>query len=116
MALIFGKKIERGMEIMRERNRRYLEDYEEQHLTDEEKAAREAAAETEDDPAYEMGKNYAFRNAEPGEGEYIPEEKETEFEKGDLFAILVSSFLVFWPIFLVLFIILGLTVYWITRT
>ena len=117
MSLIFGKKIERGMDIMRERNRRYLEEYEEQHLSEEEKAAREASRQAEaDDPAYEMGKNYAFRTGSPSEEEYIPEEQEVEFEKGDLFAIIVSSFLVFWPVFLVLLIILGLTVFWILRS
>ena len=106
------------MEIMRERNRRYLEDYEEQHLTDEERAAREAAAEAEeqeDGAACERGENYAFRTEDGGEEEYIPE-PEAELEKGDLFAIIVSSFLVFWPVFLVLLVILGLTVYWISRT
>ncbi len=106
---------------MRERNRRYLEDYEEQHLTEEEKAARAAAEADEsaggDDPAYEMGKNYAFRtDSFSDEEEYVPEEHEVEFEKGDLFAIIASSFLVFWPVFLVLFVILGLTVYWIMNS
>ena len=118
MAFIFRKKTERGMEIMRERNRRYLEEYEEQHLSEEEKAARAAAAEREkEDPAYEMGKNYAFRADVPEEpGEYIPEREDVELEKGDIFAIIVSSFLVFWPVFLVLLVILGLTVWWIVRS
>ncbi len=118
MAFIFKKKTERGMEIMRERNRRYLEEYEEQHLSDEEKAARAAAAEREEeDPAYEMGKNYAFRtDAPPEDGEYIPEREDVELEKGDIFAIILSSFLVFWPVFLVLLVILGLTVWWIVRS
>ena len=64
-----------------------------------------------------MGKDYAFRtDAYREDEEYIPEREEVEFEKGDLFAIIISSFLVFWPVFLVLLVILGLTVLWIVRS
>ena len=113
MALIFGKKIDRGMEIMRERNRRYLEEYEDQHPSEEEETS---AGTEEKDLAAERGENYVFRtDSFPGEGEDGEEEK-VEFEKGDLFAIIVSALMVFWPVFLVLFIILFLTVRWMMHS
>ena len=90
---IFKKRLDRSMEIMKERNRKYLEEYEEQHKSEEEKEKEETSA--------QMGQNYVFRTdsyRDPGDGD--AQQEEVEFEKGDLFAIIVSALMVFWPIFL----------------
>lgn len=100
MSLIFKKREEKALEVMRERNRRYLEEMEEQEQ-------------------HVPGQDYAFKTGpskydENGE-EYVPEE-ELDFEKGDLFAIIVSALMVFWPLLLFFGICLVLVCVWISRT
>lgn len=118
-----GKRLDRAFEVMRERNRRYLEGRKKKEdeqrrepgepqepeqreqpehpaekpwdeLTPEEKAARFHAENPSSGKPGERG--------EPGEPDRI------ELEKGDVPAMIIAAILVFGPVFLVLFAILAL--------
>ena len=83
--MLFRHKIERGMEIMRDKNRQYLDS-----VNAGEKGPQEALS-----PEEELAE--AERRAQ----EFHKEEK-LELEKGDLLAIILSAFLTFGPILLLL--------------
>jgi hypothetical protein len=72
---IFGKKEKRAMEVMQERNKRYLESVSENEPVDDRQE------------------------------EVYPE---GTFEKGDIPAIIISALIVFFPIFLIMGIIIVL--------
>ncbi len=83
--MLFRRKIDRGLEIMREKNRQYLDsvnagnrEIPEMRLQEEELAEAERKAQ-----------------------EFHKEEK-LELEKGDMLAIILSAFLTFGPILLIL--------------
>jgi hypothetical protein len=77
--MLFDKKIKRSMEVMDERNRRYLD----AERTDGHPYAN-------DDAAREHEQEYRRLNEEPG------------LEKGDVPALILSALLVFGPILLIL--------------
>ena len=81
--MLFRKKYNRGLQVMQEKNREYLDSMREQG---------DSAIEIENEELAEAEKKArAFR-----------EENDLGLEKGDLPAIILSAFLVFGPIFLVL--------------
>ncbi|MBQ6464974.1 MAG: hypothetical protein IJJ43_01735 [Oscillospiraceae bacterium] len=87
--MLFRKKYERGLQIMHEKNRQYLE----------ENAPQDTPKPDPDEMAEADEKLQAFR-----------EEEKLELEKGDLPAMILSAMLVFGPIILVLCGLL--TVFW----
>ena len=106
MSWMIGKKQEKAIEIMREKNRIYLEDY--RSAT----AAKQEKTDGEETP-------YAFRSESAvmdDEHNLIPEtdkeNEEIEFEKGDLTAIILSALIVFWPLILFFGILLVLVIHW----
>lgn len=80
--MLFSRRTKKSMDIMNERNRDFLEKYKEQE-TDS------AANETELKEAEEKAEEYRKNN-------------DMGLEKGDMPALIISAFLVFGPIFLVL--------------
>ena len=83
--MLFRRKIDRGLEIMREKNRQYLDSVNAGNReTPEMRLQEEELAEAE-------------RKAQ----EFHKEEK-LELEKGDMLAIILSAFLTFGPILLIL--------------
>lgn len=81
--MLFRKKYDRGMQLMQEKNREYL---------DSMAKSGDSAAEIEEEELIE---------AERKAREFHKEDK-LDLEKGDLAAMILSAFLVFGPIFLVL--------------
>ena len=79
--MLFRKKYERGLRIMREKNQEYLE-----------KNASQTGEEATGTEEYEN----------PEEREKAFREEKIELEKGDLPAMILSGLIVFGPIFLVL--------------
>ena len=106
------KKTERAMDVMRERNRRYIESRKE-----EEKDGPENRGDPESDgPAPDECPLTAVTD-DRARDETDPEKKAAAFhedddrmklEKGDVPAMILSAILVFGPVFLVLFGILAL--------
>ncbi len=98
-------KTKRAMDTMKERNRRYLE---EQKKKDE--------AGREENPQPDPDSPKATTPEEPSSEDPTPEEKAAAFhekeqlklEKGDLPAMILSAFMVFGPVFLVLIAIMVL--------
>lgn len=83
--MLFRHKIDRGLEIMREKNRRYL---------DSVNAGNREVPET-------LSPEEELADAERKAQEFHKEEK-LELEKGDMLAIILSAFLTFGPILLIL--------------
>lgn len=81
--MLFRKKYDRGMQLMQEKNREYLDSMAERGDSGAEIEAEELA------------------EAEKKAREF-QEENKLDLEKGDMAAIILSAFLVFGPIFLVL--------------
>ena len=88
------KKTERAMEVMRERNRRYLEKGGEGTDPDPEKAAPDAGEPIKD--GAESGETPDEKAAA------FHEEEKLKLEKGDVPAMILSAIMVFGPVFLVL--------------
>ena len=96
------KKTERAMEVMRERNRRYLEKGGEGKDPDPEKAAPDAG-EPIKEPLGEPLKDGAESGETPDEkAAAFHEEEKLKLEKGDVPAMILSAIMVFGPVFLVL--------------
>lgn len=126
------KKTERAFDIMRERNRRYLEEKKKEEAEKGEQG--DEPSDVSEEQRIGAEKLRAYREANsldpdakipeelPGEPEDLsPEEAErraeeyrkrnkegVKLEKGDLPAMIIAAFLVFGPVFLVLFGILFL--------
>ena len=83
--MLFRHKIERGMEVMREKNREYLD------------SVGRPSGEPTSGPSQEEELKEAGKKAE----EFHKEEK-MDLEKGDFLAIVLSAFLTFGPILLIL--------------
>ncbi len=86
--MLFRKKYERGMEVMKDKNREYLDSMRELGNEDHSKQSSQLF---EDD----------YAQAEKKAREFHKEDK-LELEKGDLPAIIISAFLTFAPVILVL--------------
>ena len=106
------KKTDRAMDVMRERNRRYLESRKE-----EEKDGPENRGKPESDGFAPDERPLTAVTDDRAGDETDPEEKAAAFhrdddrmklEKGDVPAMILSAILVFGPVFLVLFGILAL--------
>ncbi len=91
--MLFDKKVKRDMEVMNERNKRYLESRESDGASDD-------ATEASNDEAYQE----AMARAE----EYRRQNDDAGLEKGDIPALILSALLVFGPIILVLAALLAL--------
>lgn len=92
--MLFDKKVKRGMDVMNERNRQYLDGLSDHTDRDEASSEEETPAQTR---AHE--EEYHRLNDEPG------------LEKGDIPALILSALLVFGPIILIL--VLLLTLAWV---
>ena len=89
------KKTENAMDVMRERNRRYLESKDKEK---KEKTPPESGGPDPDEGCAEQTaapENTGGKGREPDEG--------MKLEKGDVPAMILSAILVFGPVFLVLF-------------
>ena len=78
------------MEVMKERNRRYLDEMNSDGTDENSAPEKSAVPEDEAEITARHEKEYREMNEEPG------------FEKGDIPALIISAFIVFFPIFLVL--------------
>ena len=138
-----GKRTDRAMDVMRERNRRYLDAQSQNTEQEKDRPEPDAAVpdqtelpENSDVPDVPDVPDIPAETADPEEAgdfraeradgesreayeddELLPEEKAAAFheaeknprlEKGDLPAMIIAAFLVFGPVFLVLFGILAL--------
>lgn len=88
--MIFDKKIKRGMDIMNERNRQYLEKEAGMDSEGNNDDASVAEQPNEEENAARRAEEYRRLNSDSG------------LEKGDIPALIISALLVFSPIFLVL--------------
>ena len=86
--MLFDKKVKRDMEVMNERNKRYLE-------------SRESGVENDD-------ADETYQNAMARAEEYRRQNDDAGLEKGDIPALILSALLVFGPIILVLAALLAL--------
>lgn len=118
--MLFWKKEKRGFEIMNERNRQYIEkmDRENADKSAAEKAAAEKAAaegtnadevanqtdDKEELSAWESAdeREIAIEEARKQAEAFHKENQKMDLEKGDLPALIISAFLVFGPILLIL--------------
>lgn len=94
--MIFDRKIKRGMEVMNERNRRYLDSMNESGQDD---VTSENGAQTSDQE---------LAQALERQKEYHRQNDDMSLEKGDIPAMIISAFIVFAPIILVLAALLAL--------
>ena len=97
--MLFDKKVKRDMEVMQERNRRYLEAMEQTEPSDNEQFCEDTQKAEDIREAMTKAKAYRQQNEDLG------------LEKGDVFALILSALLVFGPILLIL--VLLLTLAWI---
>lgn len=97
--MLFDKKVKRDMEVMQERNRRYLEAMEQTEPSDNEQLSEDTQNAEDIREAMTKAKAYRRQNEDLG------------LEKGDVFALIFSALLVFGPILLIL--VLLLTLAWI---
>ena len=122
--MFFSKKVKKSFEVMQERNRRYLESMKEKEAGKASGDAQEASAPdgaeelpapgtAEEAPEEELRAEREEKREEAEEtlipAEVLPEEDDDEIpgkkenlEKGDLPAMIISAFLVFGPVFLIL--------------
>lgn len=125
--MLFWKKEKRGFEIMNERNRQYIEKMDRENadkLAAEKAAAEKAAAERtnadevtaaageeanqtdnkEELSAWESAdeREIAIEEARKQAEAFHKENQKMDLEKGDLPALIISAFLVFGPILLIL--------------
>ncbi|MBO4406444.1 MAG: hypothetical protein J5849_01980 [Clostridia bacterium] len=122
--MFFSKKVKKSFEVMQERNRRYLESMKEKEAGKASGDAEEASAPdgaeelpapgtAEEAPEEELRAEREEKREEAEEtlipAEVLPEEDDDEIpgkkenlEKGDLPAMIISAFLVFGPVFLIL--------------
>ena len=117
-----GKRTDRAFDVMRERNRRYLDTQAQAQNQKQESAEAEPKTESENQKSWEDmtpeekaaafhagdlrgGQNKGKAPAQQAPG---PGEPDTRLEKGDVPAMILSALLVFGPVFLILFGILAL--------
>lgn len=116
--MLFWKKEKRGFEIMNERNRQYIEKMDRENA--DKSAADKSAAEKAEaasgkempDPAENKEELSAWESADEREiaieearkqaEAFHKENQKMDLEKGDLPALIISAFLVFGPILLIL--------------
>ena len=96
MFMLFDKKVKRDMEVMQERNRRYLEAMEQTEPSDNEQFCEDTQKAEDIREAMTKAKAYRQQNEDLG------------LEKGDVFALILSALLVFGPILLILALLLTL--------
>ena len=96
MFMLFDKKVKRDMEVMQERNRRYLEAMEQTEPSDNEQFCEDTQKAEDIREAMTKAKAYRQQNEDLG------------LEKGDVFALILSALLVFGPILLILTLLLTL--------
>lgn len=94
--MLFDKKVKRDMEVMQERNRRYLEAMEQTEPSDNEQFCEDTQKAEDIREAMTKAKAYRQQNEDLG------------LEKGDVFALIFSALLVFGPILLILALLLTL--------
>ena len=94
--MLFDKKVKRDMEVMQERNRRYLEAMEQTEPSDNEQFCEDTQKAEDIREAMTKAKAYRQQNEDLG------------LEKGDVFALILSALLVFGPILLILTLLLTL--------
>ena len=96
MFMLFDKKVKRDMDVMQERNRRYLEAMEQTEPSDNEQFCEDTQKAEDIREAMTKAKAYRQQNEDLG------------LEKGDVFALILSALLVFGPILLILALLLTL--------
>ena len=96
MFMLFDKKVKRDMDVMQERNRRYLEAMEQTEPSDNEQFCEDTQKAEDIREAMTKAKAYRQQNEDLG------------LEKGDVFALIFSALLVFGPILLILALLLTL--------
>ena len=115
--MLLKRRVERGMDTMREKNRRYLEEKgeytgpEDVSLLDEEKQKSDVGqaglkdylsgtASTPPSKSKEWELADEFEREKEIIAEYRKKNEELEFEKGDLPAIIIAAFITFGPVIL----------------
>ena len=130
--MLLKRRVERGMDTMRERNRRYLEEKgeytgpEDVSLLDEEKQKRDegqaglrdyisGTATVPPSKSKEWELTDEMEREKKIIAEYRKKNEELDFEKGDLPAIIIAAFITFGPVIIGILGVGSLLVYLLTR-